>query len=484
MEHQRSIYKFPLLTGAILVCICLILFSSIKILSATPPRLIDPDRLRYKPLSFHLPTADRIMLDNGIAVYLLENAELPLVKIKVLVRTGSIYDPPGKEGLSELTATMMETGGIVGMTGNQVDETLESMAALLQTTMNRDYGVFSLSLLKKDLERGLAIFSRILMQPIFEQEKLSLAKDLKTEELRRIFDDPQKLAFREFGRLIYEDASWGGVATAESINRLQRDDLIRAHRLFYNPENVMITLTGDITRNEAESILNRYFGSWNSSGEKLSPPPASHVREGGLFFLSKDIPQSIVLFGWGAPSKKDPQFFPFEILDFIVGSGGFRSRLFQEIRTNRGLAYSTGSFYKARKGHGVFGVYALTKSESTLSVISLIQNIIRDIEEKSPRDEELKMAKDAILNSFIFSFTSAEQIAFQQLLLKFNDLPDGFLISYRDRIDTVKANEIMEVAKLHLSPKKAVVLIIGNETTYRDISSMFQNIKRIERNDR
>jgi zinc protease len=165
-----------------------------------------------------------------------------------------------------------------------------------------------------------------------------------------------------------------------------------------------------------------------------------------------------------------------EAVDFVLGFFRKSERI--------AVAYSTGSFYKARKEHGVFGVYALTKSESTLSVISLIRNIVRDIQEKSPCGEDLKMAKNAILNNFIFSFTSAEQIAFQQLLLKFNDLPDGFLISYRDRIDKVKANEIMEAAKLHLSPKRAVVLIIGNETTYRDISSMFQNVKRIERNDR
>src|SRR4030042_5048648 len=167
------------------------------------------------------------------------------------------------------------------------------------------------------------------MQPVFEQDKLTLAKGLKIEELRRIFDDPQKLAFHEFGRLMYEDPQWGRVATRESLSRLQRDDLIRTHELFYNPENVMIAVSGDIGRKEAEILLNRYFGIWKFSEKKVSPPPLPHPREGEIFFLPQDIPQSVVLFGWFAPSKKDAQFYPFEILDFIVGSGGFRSRIFQ-----------------------------------------------------------------------------------------------------------------------------------------------------------
>ncbi|OHE24407.1 MAG: hypothetical protein A2Z43_03910 [Syntrophobacterales bacterium RBG_19FT_COMBO_59_10] len=416
-----------------------------------------------------------------MVVYLLEDRELPLLKITAVIRTGSIYDPPGQEGLAELTATMMETGGIAGMTGAAVDETLESMAALLQTSVNRDYGTFSLSLLRNDLEKGLELFSRILRQPAFEQDRLTLAKGLKIEELRRIGDDPQKLAFREFGRIIYEGSPWGSVASRGSITRLQRVDLIRCHELFYNPENIMIAVSGDIGRAEAQILLNRYFGTWKSTEMKAPPPPPPPLpRARGIFFLSKEISQAICLFGWLAPSKRDVQFYPFEILDFIVGSGGFRSRIFQEIRTNRGLAYSTGSFYRARKEHGLLGAYALTKPESVLEVISLIQGIIREVGVKPVPPGELAMTKKAILNSFIFSFTSADQIALQQLLLKYNDLPDDFLASYRGKIDNVNADAIRKAAGLHLDPERAVVFIIGNEAVYRDIAKRFDRVLKIE----
>ena len=146
----------------------------------------------------------------------------------------------------------------------------------------------------------------------------------------------------------------------------------------------------------------------------------------------KDLSQSTVIFGWLAPAKKSAQFFPLEIIDFIVGSGGFRSRLFQEIRTNRGLAYSTGSFYTAKSDYGFFGAYALTKSESTLEVMSLLRGILRDIGQKPLPPKELDMTKSSILNSFIFSFTSANQIALQQLMIEYEDLPGDYLITYRE----------------------------------------------------
>jgi predicted Zn-dependent peptidase len=334
--------------------------------------------------------------------------------------------------------------------------------------------------LKKDREKGLELFSRILMTPVFEVEKLSLAKDLKIEELRRISDNPQKLAFREFGRLIHEGSPRGRLATSHSISRIQREDLIRFHDRFYQPKRVLISISGDISRKEAETLVNRYFGKWQSSEEKAASPALPHPKEGRIYVLPKDVPQSIVIFGWLAPAKKNAQFFPLEIIDFIVGSGGFRSRLFQEIRTNRGLAYSTGSFYTAKSDYGLFGAYALTKSESTIEVISLLRGILKDIGQKPLSAKELDMTKSSIQNSFIFSFTSANQIAVQQLMIEYEDLPQDYLITYRNNISNVNTEDVLKTARQHLDPEKALILIIGNEAVCKEISTSFRDVATIE----
>lgn len=457
-----------------------LILGSIGIASAgslTP--LPDPNRLRYKAFSFDLPRAERLRLENGIVVYIFPDKELPLVKIKAVVRTGSMYDPDGREGVSELTAALLGAGGIAGMSGNAVDEALESIAATFDASVNRDSGRLSFSVLKKDLDRGFDLFSRILTQPSFDEKKLNLAKDLKLEELRRIVDDPQKLAFREFGRIMHEGTPRGRVTTSASIRSIQRDDLLDCHKLFYHPEDVMISVSGDIDIPEAKALVERYLGGWNSSGMRPETPPLPRQQDGGIYFLTKNVPQSIAIFGWLAPSKRDARFYPFEVLDFIVGSGGFRSRIFQEIRTNMGLAYSTGSFYNAKGDYGLFGAYAFTKSASTVEVISRIREILREMGQKPVSPGELKGAKKAILNSFIFSFTSSEQIASQQMMIEYDSLPDDYLLTYRSKIESVTAADIRDTV-VRLGPERATLLIVGNDDVYREIAAKFGKVFRVE----
>ena len=473
--------KFSYNSFVMILSLSLILVVNGIASAASPTALPDPNRIRYKPLSFDPPRAERLRLENGLLLYILPDKELPLVKIKVVVRTGSMYDPAGREGVAELTAAMMGTGGIAGMSGDAVDETLESIAATFHASVNRDSGVFSFSILKKDLDRGFALFSRILTQPSFEELKLTLAKDLKLEELRRIMDDPQKLAFREFGRLMHEGTPRGRLTTSASILAIQRDDLLLCHKLFYHPENVMISISGDIEIPEAKALIGRYLGGWRSSERRPETPPLPRQQNGGIYFLTKDVPQSIAIFGWLAPAKKDAQFYPFEVLDFLVGSGGFRSRIFQEIRTNLGLAYSTGSFYNAKGDYGLFGAYALTKSASTVQVISRIKEILREMGQKPVSPEELEGAKKAIQNSFIFSFTSAEKIASQQLMIAYEDLSEDHLLTYRSRIEKVTAADVRDMA-IRLDPERAILLIVGNDDVYREIASKFGNVTRVEAN--
>lgn len=458
---------------------CAVLVHSVAA-AATPARLPDPDRIAYKPLSFTPPRADRVTLRNGLVLYILPNHELPLVQITAVIRTGSMYDPDQKEGLAELTGQVIKTGGIEGMSGSDLDETLASMAAILTTAVHRDHGVLSLSVLRDDREKGAELFSRILMKPRFEPEKLTLARALKIEELRRIADDPQRLAFREFGRLMREGSPRGRLATAESLGRIQREDLVRFHDRFFHPKNVMISISGDIDRREAEALVSRYLGNWPSSKEKAEPLPLPRPREGKVFFLPRDIPQSIVIFGWLAPAKNDPRSFPFTVVDFIAGSGGFRSRIFQEIRTNQGLAYSTGSFYSPRSGYGIFGAYTITKSESTARVISLLAGIVEEMGRTPVPAKELEMTKQSLLNSFIFSFTSADQIALQQLMIEYEGLPDDYLATYRNKIASISTDDIVKVAGSHLDPQKAIMLIVGNDSVYREMSSLYRDMERIE----
>jgi len=460
------------------LCIAVMLFV-LPLGGCKPAAMVNLDDISYPPITFSLPEAERIDLPNGIILYLLEDHELPFVNISAVIRTGSIYDPVGKEGVAEITGIVMRTGGTKGMTGDEIDSELDYMAGRISVSAGKESGTATMSVLKKDIEKGLSIFSDILINPVFEEKKLKLAKELKTEALRRIYDNPQKLAFREFVRLIYQGNPRGRMSSIKSIEVIGRNDLVRFHKRFFYPGNIMMAVTGDISKEEAVSKINKYFGTWKTSGkvEKISIPRKKD--KGSVNYLFKEIPQSIVIFGQFAPGKKDSDYYSFEVLDFILGSGGFRSRIFSEVRNNLGLAYSAGSFYSPRSEYGAFGAYAMTKTSSTVKSLSAIRAILKDAGKIKVTDEELKWSKKSINNNFIFAFSSAEQIARQQMMLEYNDLPEGFLVTYRDKVNKVSSEDLQRVAVKYLSDKGEVIFVLGNEKGFDKPLSSFGKVNKI-----
>lgn len=428
--------------------------------------LPSPDKIHYAPLHFNLPQAQRLVLENGIVLYILENHELPLININALVKTGTMYDPESKAGIAELTAYVMRTGGTAKLNSTEFDSQLDFMAASASITMSMESAQVNFSILNKDLDRGLDLLSQMLISPSFEQSKFELARQLKNEELRRLKDDPQKLAFREFNRLIYANDPRGRLSSYKSLANIKRDDLIEFHSRFFLPDNIIFAVSGDITKEDAIKKLNRYFGDWKAKdipAQIISSPPKP---DAGFYFINKQTPQSIIIGGQFAASKNDPDFYAFTVLDFITGSGGFPSRIFSAVRNNEGLAYSAGSFYRARSAYGFFGTYAFTKTSSTMKTYSLINSVLDNVQSGTITAKEINWAKNSIENGFVFSFDTPEQIAWQQMNLEFEKLPADYLINYRNKIEKVTVKDLNKAAINYLNKKNNVVLILGDSENF------------------
>ena len=454
-------------------------FAQVGELSAAPFNLPDPAKIIYGDLNFDPPQPFRFTLPNGLAVYIIENHELPVVNITLIVKAGSMYDPPGKEGLSDLTAAVMRSGGILKTSPQAVDETLDYYAATIEPAAGLEKTQWSVFALKKEFENVLGIFSKLLREPLFDEGRLKLAKDLKSEEIRRIPDDPQNWAFKEFNRLLYQGNPRGRLPTLTSIRNIQKGDLVECHRNHYAPENMIMALSGDIRREEAEKLIRGALGSWQAQVRTVPVAAPFKSFSPAGYYLVKETPQSIVVTGQPAPAKGSDAYYAFDVIDFVLGSGGFRSRIFQEVRTNRGLAYSTGSFYRARRDYGVFGAYAMTKSTSAPTTLAVIQDIIRNVKQAGLTPNDIEGAKKAILNSFIFQFTSPHQVVTQQALFAFDNLPDDFLRQYRQRITKLTTAEINKTAGNVLVPEDTMTLILGGEAGYRQIKEKYPDLKRI-----
>ncbi len=425
-------------------------------------RFTSLDKIKYPPLRFNLPQVQRVVLENGIILYILEDHELPLVNISAKINTGTMYDPEGKEGVAELTAYVMRTGGTSILNSAEIDSRFDFMAASAAISMSLESAQVNFSVLNKDLDPGLDLLAQILIHPAFEQEKFELAKQLTDEELRRLNDEPQKLAFREFNRLIYHNDPRGRVSSHKSLANIERDDLIRFHSRFFQPGNIMFAVSGDITKDEIVKKFNQFFGGWKTKDIPAGIDPPSQKSNAGIYFLDKEIAQSTIISGRFTASKNDSDFYPFTVLDFILGSGGFPSRIVSVVRNNAGLAYSAGSFYRAKPAYGVFGTYAFTKTSSTLKTLSLIDSVLKNIQSGTITAKELDWARNSINNGFIFSFSTPEQIVLQQMNLEFEKLPSDFLVHYRDRIEKVTISDLNKAALKYLDNSKYIVLILGD----------------------
>ncbi len=445
-----------------------------------------PEKVQNKTsrkLDFKIPNVLKSTLDNGITLFTYSDHEIPLITARILLRTGSFCDFKNKEGIADITGRLVRTGGVVGIPADSVDEMLDQFAGYLEFSVSADTTTAMLSVLKDDLDKGLLLFSRMIISPAFEEQKLQIAKSIKIEELRRLPDDPFRLARREFNRQMYKDDPRGRYPSIKSIEEIKREDLIQFHKKYFRPENMAIAVSGDITHTEAFKMANKYFGSWKLTGATDNLQQMRNTSKGGVYFVKKAVPQSVILIGYDAPGKKDSSYFPFSIFDFIIGSGGFTSRIFQKVRTDQGLAYSTGSFYRADINYGQFVIYAITKSSSTHAALLLLQSIISDANKKGVTEGEMSWAKKSVDNGFLFSFLTADQIAYQQMKISHDKLPSDYLATYRKNISKVAANSIQEVVNKYLTNDSATLLILGNDEALKQVRSIYPDVKEIVLNN-
>ncbi|MBN2373795.1 insulinase family protein [bacterium] len=463
--------------------IIILLFLPSCISNQTAKLDVHPSQLTYPPIVFTPPKPDRMVLPNGIVLYLMEDHEIPLIKINAIIRTGSIYESEGMTGIAEITGTVMRTGGTKTWNPEELDRKLEYMGASIGTGIGLESGSASLSVLKKDFNEAILIFAEILRYPVFDPEKVEIAKMKMTESIRRQNDEPIEIASREFKRRIYQGDPRGRMPTIEGIVRITRNDLTEFHRAYYFPNNIIMGISGDFEKDAMIDIITRNFGDWEKGSQPIPAMPVpSRIDERALIYAEKPFPQSTILLGHLCCPKNDPDYFPMEVLNFILGSGGFNSRLMKEIRSDRGLAYSVGSFYRGAVDYGVFGAYAMTKPGTTGKVIDLILEEINRVIEEGINTDELDWARDSILNQFIFSFASTSGLVNSYISLEYNGLPDDYLETYKCNISNVSIDDVKRIAQKYLKPQRSTIVVVGNAQGFDKPLDCFGRVEEADLN--
>lgn len=428
---------------------------------------LHPSKMVPPPLEFKPVRPKRVVAKNGMIVHLLEDHELPLVYLRAVVRCGSYLEPDDKLGLTDLVGTVMRTGGTEKMTGDKMDEELEYIAGAVETFVSDESGGATMNVLKKDFDRGLEIFADVLTRPVFDQKKIDLRKNSLMEGIRRRNDNPADITRREWRRLVYAGHPFARISTLKTVESITRQDLVDFHRKYFFPNNVILTATGDFKEDELLAKLDAAFAHWKPRDEKVPFVPDLPLKvESSLNHVQKKIPQTNIRMGHLGVPKTDPDWYALEVMDNILGSGGFVSRLMREVRSNRGLAYSVNSVLTGGRSRGVWLAVCQTKVASTVETMTLMRDIIKGMQEKPVTPEELKIAKDSILNSFVFQFTSSYGIVSQQADLEYTGLPADWLETYRDKIAAIDAEAVMAAAKKHLHPDKMTIMLVGDKDKF------------------
>jgi zinc protease len=435
--------------------------------TAKPAATAQPwKKIAIPPLHAFKPVQPRrIELANGLVIFLQEDHELPFINGSILIRGGSRDEADAKAGLVSIYGETWRTSGTATVDGDKLDDQLEAKAASIETGGSTASTSLTWSSLKGDFDLVFASTTDLLLHPTFKADKLQLAKGQAETEISRRNDDASGIATREAVKLVYGARNpYARRPEYATVDAITLDDLKAWHDKTVLPNNMIVAVSGDFDGAAMEAKLRAAFEPL-PRGEKFESAKATFTdpKQSINFVEKSDVNQSnVVIVGLGT-ERSNPDYYALSVMNEIF-SGGFGSRVVQNVRTKLGLAYSvSGSFSAAYDHPGIFYVLAATKSDSTVAATQAMLAEIERLKTAPPTATELSKAKDQVLNSFIFHYDSPDKTLNEQVTLAFYGYPADTLEKYKAGIEKVTAADVTRVANKYIDVSKLAVIVVGNE---------------------
>jgi zinc protease len=424
---------------------------------------------------FHPQEPHRFVLPNGMVIFLQEDHELPLIDGVARIRGGSRSEPADKIGLVDIYGEVWRTGGTKSQTGDQLDDYLEIRAAKVETNSTADSTTISWSCLKADFDDVFKAFDDLLRGPEFRSDKVDLVQKEYFDAISRRNDHVDEIVGRESAKLAYGAQNpYARVAEYKTVAAVTRQDLVDWHRAHVNPSNIILGIVGDFDSAAMEAKLRQTYGAWPKGPAlkeaKIEPAPA---KPGYYLVQKEDVNQSSIDMVAVGIKRDNPDYYAVRVFNEAFG-GGFSSRLFRTIRTEKGLAYSVGGGIGTAFDHpGIVRLAMGTKSATTLESIQALDEQIDNVSKHPITEAEIKLAKDAILNSFIFNLDSPDKILRERMAYEFYGYPQDYLEKFRLGVEKVTPADVARAASRYLHKENLAILVVGNPAEFdKPLSSL------------
>lgn len=460
------------------VTMMLVLTTSVSIAQKTH------DQLEFPEINqFQMPDVTTFQLNNGIKFYLVENKELPLISVSAMIRAGSYMDPADKVGLANLTGDLIRSGGSVNWPYDQLNEFLESKAASIETSFGLTSGRASMNILKEDFDELLPVFIDVLRNPAFPDNRIDVSKTQLRSSITRRNDNAGSVASREFYNLIYgKESVFARSMELAHVDAITKEDMQQFHRQVMVGRNMMIAVIGDFDVADMRRKLEQAFNAVPAgNANELNLPDINYEFVPSINFVAKnDVNQSNIFIGHIGGLRSNPDYTALQLMNEIL-SGGFSGRLLQVIRTDLGLAYSAGGAYISNPLYeGPFYVTLGTASANTAEAVEATVNEIQKMHRDGVTQQELDAAKDRILNTLAFRYTSRASVLNERISNEYFGLPTDAFNKYIAEVQAATVEDVNRAASEYLRPDALKVLIVGNENEMGDQLASLGEVNTID----
>ncbi|HUI27894.1 MAG TPA: pitrilysin family protein [Candidatus Kryptonia bacterium] len=401
-------------------------------------------------------------LSNGVTLIVSEQHTLPIVAVQVMIDAGARLDPPRKAGVAALTADLLNEG-TAKRSATEISDAIDFIGGALETAADTDSASIALSVLSKDLDTGIDLLSDILMRPAFREEEVARRREAALGSIREAEDQPGTVASKAFQETLFGNGPYGHPAegTRESVAKLTRADVVDFYHRYYRPGRTIVTVVGDVTAGAIAAQLEKALATWTGgAGEPFQypaePPPAKK-----LVTIDKPLTQANIILGHRGIARDNPDYYAVTVMNYVLGAGGFSSRLLDNIRTQGGLAYSVASVFSVNKSPGSFQVVMQTKNPSAADAIARARAEINRIRREPITDDELSEAKRYLTGSFPLKLDSTRKIAGFLAQVEFYGLGRDYADSYAQRINAITKDDVLRVAQQYLKPEDLILVVVG-----------------------